>query len=218
MNIWKVLWVWKARRRGSLVTVAVKLIPKLGKSARDLEALRREIEILRDLRHPCIVQMLDAFETREEVGVVTEFAQGELFQVLEDDRRLSEPVVGRVAAQLVSALRYLHAHRIVHRDMKPQNVLVAAGGGVKLCDFGFARAMSSATLVVTSIKGTPLYMAPELVLERPYDHRADLWSLGVILYELFVGKPPFYTTSIVALVKAIVKDPVSIPQGLSADF
>jgi fused-like protein len=76
---------------------------------------------------------------------------------------------------------------------QPQNILIEANGTVKLCDFGFARAMSHNTVVLTSIKGTPLYMAPELVQEKPYNHTADLWSLGIILYELFVGRPPFYT-------------------------
>jgi serine/threonine protein kinase len=95
---------------------------------------------------------------------------GELFQILEDDQSLPEDVVRSIARQLVRALHYLHSHRIIHRDMKPQNILISANGAVKLCDFGFARAMSSSTLVVTSIKGTPLYMAPELVQEQPYNH------------------------------------------------
>ena len=123
-----------------------------------------------------------------------------------------------IAVQLVDALHYLHSNRIIHRDMKPQNILIVADGTVKLCDFGFARAMSSSTFVLTSIKGTPLYMAPELVQEKPYTHTVDLWSLGVILYELFVGKPPFYTTSIYALVKQIVKDPVKFPPSMSPQF
>ena len=95
---------------------------------------------------------------------------GELFEVLEDDKALPEEEVRSIAKQLVRALHYLHSNRIIHRDMKPQNVLIGAHGCVKLCDFGFARAMSCSTLVVTSIKGTPLYMAPELVQEQPYNH------------------------------------------------
>lgn len=105
-----------------------------------------------------------------------------------------------------------------YRDMKPQNVLIGKGGIVKLCDFGFARAMSINTLVLTSIKGTPLYMSPELVEEKPYDHNADLWSLGCILYELFVGKPPFYTNSIFQLVSLIIKDDIKWPKTMSDDF
>jgi serine/threonine protein kinase len=130
----------------------------------------------------------DAFETRAEFCVVTEFAQGELFEVLEDDNCLPEAEVAAIARQLVAALHYLHSHRVIHRDMKPQNILIGARRRVKLCDFGFARAMSSATLVLTSIKGTPLYMAPELVQEQPYTHAVDLWSLGVILYGALGGE------------------------------
>ena len=124
----------------------------------------------------------------------------------------------KIAKQLVQALYYLHSNRVIHRDMKPQNILVGAHGRVKLCDFGFARAMSSNTVVLTSIKGTPLYMAPELVKEQPYDLTVDLWSLGVILYELLVGQPPFYTNSIYSLINHIVKDPVEYPADISPDL
>jgi fused len=162
--------------------------------------------------------MLDSFETSHEFCVVTEFAQGELFEILEDDRSLGEPEVRKIAQQLVHALYYLHSHRIIHRDMKPQNILISANGIVKLCDFGFARSMSTNTIVLTSIKGTPLYMAPELVQELPYNHTVDLWSLGVIIYELFVGTPPFYTNSIYTLIHLIVKDPVKFPDNMSPEF
>lgn len=101
---------------------------------------------------------------------ISEFANGELFEVLEDDGKLPESVCQLIAKQLVAALEYLHSKRIIHRDMKPQNILIGSNSRVKLCDFGFARAMSRNTQVLTSIKGTPLYMAPELVQERPYDH------------------------------------------------
>ncbi|XP_012580085.1 PREDICTED: serine/threonine-protein kinase 36 [Condylura cristata] len=210
--------VYKGRRKYSAQVVALKFIPKLGRSEKELKNLQREIEIMRGLRHPNIVHMLDSFETDKEVVVVTDYAEGELFQILEDDGKLPEDQVQAIAAQLVSALYYLHSHRILHRDMKPQNILLAKGGGIKLCDFGFARAMSTNTMVLTSIKGTPLYMSPELVEERPYDHTADLWSVGCILYELAIGTPPFYTTSIFQLVNLILKDPVRWPPTISPCF
>eukprot|EP01135_Chromosphaera_perkinsii_P008696 Nk52_evm29s1444 gene=Nk52_evmTU29s1444 len=210
--------VYRARKRYSGQIVAIKFIPKHGKSEKELKNLRKEMEIMKGLIHPNIIQMLHWFETPEDLGVVTEFASGELFHVLEDDRKLPENIVCSIARQLVCALEYLHSNRILHRDMKPQNILIAKGRSIKLCDFGFAREMSLDTLVLTSIKGTPLYMAPELVKEQPYDHTADLWSLGCILYELYVGKPPFYTTSIFQLVNLIIKNSVKYPDGMSPDF
>ncbi|XP_021764025.1 serine/threonine-protein kinase TIO-like [Chenopodium quinoa] len=210
--------VYKGRRKYSGQTVAMKFIMKHGKSDKDLHNLRQEIEILRKLKHENIIEMLDSFETAQEFCVVTEFAQGELFEVLEDDKCLPEEQVQAIAKQLVRALHYLHSNRIIHRDMKPQNILIGSGSIVKLCDFGFARAMSMNTVVLRSIKGTPLYMAPELVREQPYNHTADLWSLGVILYELFVGQPPFYTNSVYALIRHIIKDPVKYPENMSPEF
>ncbi|XP_067934928.1 serine/threonine-protein kinase 36-like [Watersipora subatra] len=210
--------VYKGRRKFSSQIVAMKFISKQGRSEKELKNLRKEIEIMRQLRHPNIVQMLDSFETEKEVVAVTDYACGELFQILEDDGSLPEDQVQQIAAQLVSALFYLHAHRILHRDMKPQNILLGKDGIIKLCDFGFARTMSANTLVLTSIKGTPLYMSPELVEEKPYDHTADLWALGCILYELNTGQPPFYTNSIFQLVSLIVKDPVKWPKTMSSVF
>ncbi|TNN72519.1 Serine/threonine-protein kinase 36 [Liparis tanakae] len=207
--------VYKGRKRCTGQVVALKFMPKLGRSEKELRSLKTEIEIMRGLQHPHIVQLFDSFETETEVVVVTEYAEGQLFQILEDDGHLPERQVHEIACQLVSALYYLHSHRILHRDMKPQNILLGKSGVVKLCDFGFARSMSVSTMVLTSIKGTPLYMSPELVEEKPYDHTADLWSLGCILYELHTGAPPFYTNSIFHLVQLIVRDPVKWPDTMS---
>ncbi|KAF7258561.1 hypothetical protein EG68_04333 [Paragonimus skrjabini miyazakii] len=167
--------VYRGRVKDNGQIVAMKFIPKVGKSEKSLKNLKREIGIMQSMHHANIIEMKDTFETEREVVAITDYAEGDLFQIIEDDGQLSEEIVRSIACQLVSALYYLHAHRILHRDMKPQNILLGQEGVIKLCDFGFARVMNLNSMVLTSIKGTPLYMAPELVQEKPYDHTADLW-------------------------------------------
>ncbi|KAL4335417.1 hypothetical protein GQ457_07G018800 [Hibiscus cannabinus] len=191
--------VYKGRRK-----YTGQFIMKHGKTGKDIHNLRQEIEILQKLKHENIIEMIDSFESEQGFCIVTEFAQGDLFQA--------------IAKHLLRALHYLHSNRIIHRDMKPQNILIGAGSVVKLCDFGFARAMSTNTVVLRSVKGTPFYMAPELVREQPYTHTVYLWSIGVILYELFVGQPPFCSNSVYALLRHIVTDPVKYPDKMSANF
>ncbi|KAL0235455.1 hypothetical protein GEMRC1_002037 [Eukaryota sp. GEM-RC1] len=160
----------------------------------------------------------DYIETSKNLCVVTEYAHGDLYEIIDDDKSLPEVEIRGIAIQLVSALKYLHDNRVIHRDLKPQNILICSNGCIKLCDFGFARALSKSTIVARSIKGTPLYMAPELVQERAYDHTIDLWSLGIILYELFHSKPPFFTNNLVSLVAQIVRDRIKFAPEISPEF
>lgn len=207
--------VYRGRRKYTGQFVALKVIPKIGKTEADLRLLRTEAKILRQLDHVNIILLLDHFETASDIVLVTEFAHGELLQILQDDHVLPPAVVQSIARQLTSALHYLHDHRIMHRDLKPQNVLVSSGGVVKLCDFGFAAELSSASAMLASIKGTPLYLAPEVFSGRgEYDLRADIWSLGVVLYELALGRPPFFAATLPELMRLIAETPApSFPSG-----
>ncbi|KAM7347753.1 STKc_STK36 domain-containing protein fused [Cochliomyia hominivorax] len=209
--------VYKAIRKDDEQTVAIKVISKRGRSTRELKNLRRECDIQAQLKHPNVIEMLESFETKNELVVVTEFALIDLHRYMSRNGALTEEKAQGLICHLVSALYYLHSNRILHRDLKPQNVLLDEDLHAKLCDFGLARNMTMSTHVLTSIKGTPLYMAPELLAERPYDHQADLWSLGCIAYETMAGQPPFCTTSILHLVKIIKHEDVKWPSFLSSE-
>lgn len=203
--------VYKAKQISDGSLVALKVISKRGRSNKELKGFRRECEIQRNLHHPNIIQMLDSFETENEIVVITEFAHKELTAVLCKVGFLPEDQVQKIVWDLVSALFYLHSNRVLHRDLKPQNILLDIKNHAKLCDFGFARNMSTGTHVLTSIKGTPLYMAPELIDEQPYDYTADLWSLGCIIYEMLMGTPPFSTNSILHLIRLITHEQIQWP-------
>ncbi|KAK3924318.1 Serine/threonine-protein kinase 36 [Frankliniella fusca] len=208
--------VYKAEVKSSKQNVALKVITKRKKTLKEIQNLRQEFEIQRDLCHPNIIRMLDSFETEDDIIVVTEFAPQDLSQLLRDKGHLPEDIVKQIVCDLLSALYYLHYHRVLHRDLKPQNILVETNGTAKLCDFGFARSMSMDTYVLTSIKGTPLYMAPEIISQCPYDHSADLWSLGCIVYECLVGSPPYCTDALLRLVSLIHQE-IKWPTFLSPE-
>ena len=143
--------------------------------------------------------------------MVTEFAGKDLAEVLETKKKLKSDEVRQFASQILSALLYLNKNRVVHRDLKPQNILIK-DGVIKICDFGFAREMSTMTVCLHSMKGTPLYIAPEILREMPYDYKVDVWSLGIILFELSTGYPPFHASSIAELVPKIFKDKPHYPK------
>uniref|UniRef100_A0A8D8SF66 non-specific serine/threonine protein kinase n=1 Tax=Cacopsylla melanoneura TaxID=428564 RepID=A0A8D8SF66_9HEMI len=210
--------VFKAKHLELQKTVALKIISKSGRSGKELSSLKHECEIQKHLAHPNIIKFIESHETAHEFVLITEFAHMSLSQLLEQKKRLSEINCVQILTNLISALYYLHSNRVLHRDLKPQNVLLNKAGIAMLCDFGFARSMAAGTHVLTSIKGTPLYMAPELIAERPYDHTADLWSLGCIAYEIHIGQPPFKTMSILHLIRLLKTREVTFPQDVSPEY
>ena len=173
--------------------VAIKILnSRHGNDDQFIERFRREAKNAAALNHPNIVSIYDRGEAEDTYYIAMEYLDG---------RTLKELIVGRGAApinvaieyarQILSALRFAHRHGIVHRDIKPHNVLVDGDGRVKVTDFGIARAGTSQMTETGSIVGTAQYLSPEQARGGEVDPRSDLYSLGVVLYELLTGKTPF---------------------------
>jgi len=173
---------------------ALKMIRKKGMNKVELNNLKHEIEILKEITHEHCIQMYDLYITSTYTYLITDLCSGgELFDVLTAKQVLSEEETSAIIRQLALALHYLHCLNIVHRDIKPENILLSDGGEnpvLKLCDFGLARVVPKEGL--TQPCGTPTYVAPEVIKEEKYGVAADWWSLGVILYLLLCGFPPFW--------------------------
>lgn len=194
--------VYKAYRKvNSREVVAIKCVSKKSLNKASVENLLTEIEILKAVKHPHIVQLKDFQWDGENIYLIMEYcAGGDLSHFIRSRRVLPERVVCRFLQQLASALQYLHQRHISHLDLKPQNVLLSSQSTphLKLADFGFAQHMSPWD-EKRVLRGSPLYMAPEMVCRQQYDARVDLWSVGVILYEALFGRPPFASKSFLEL-------------------
>lgn len=188
------------------------------------EIIDKEIDIMRALNHPNIVKLISAIrqegdnnaEDSEEDGsqlyVVLEFCAGGDFRRYIKGKRLSEKWARIYLLQIAAGIEYLHNRDIIHRDLKPHNMLLSEDKkNLKIADFGFARVIGNEALTAT-LCGSPLYMAPEVLRGDSYGAKADLWSVGVILYEMVCGERPFHdVASIVELKKQLLSEPIRFP-------
>ncbi|XP_051513005.1 serine/threonine-protein kinase ULK3-like [Myxocyprinus asiaticus] len=207
--------VYKAfRKTDNREAVAVKVVSKKSLNKTSMENLLTEIEILRTVRHPHIVQLKDFQWDSDNIYLILEWCSGgDLSCFIRSRRILPERVARRCLQQIACALQFLHEKNISHLDLKPQNILLS-GNTLKLADFGFAQYMSPWD-EQHALRGSPLYMAPEMVCRRHYDARVDLWSVGVILYEALFGRAPFASRSFAELEEKICSEkPVELPSGV----
>ncbi|KAJ8328046.1 hypothetical protein QVD99_006230 [Batrachochytrium dendrobatidis] len=153
-----------------------------------------EKDILESVHHGFIVELLHTFQTKTTLFFCMEYVHGgDLYQMLKQLGSLTEKQAVFYAAEVVVVFEYLHSLHIVYRDLKPENILLDSTGHIKLADFGFAKKITSTT---KSFCGTPDYMAPEIIISRPYSFAVDWWSLGILIFELVAGKTPFRGFSI----------------------
>ncbi|GJP54833.1 hypothetical protein CLOM_g13862 [Closterium sp. NIES-68] len=211
--------VWRGRRRSTGDAVAIKEIPTERLSSKLHESLESEIAILRRARHPNIVHLLDIVKTSSRMFLVLEYcAGGDLSHHIRRGGAVREAAARHFMRQLGAGLQVLRANNLIHRDLKPQNLLLSertSAAVLKIADFGFARSLQPQGLAET-LCGSPLYMAPEILQCQRYDAKADLWSVGAILFELVVGRPPFGGQNHVHLLQNIKRSEARVPRDIAA--
>jgi len=186
--------VRKCKRRSDGEVFALKVINKKNLDKDDLVILESEVAIMRQVTHPNIIRMHDIFDSRSKMCLVLDLMEGgELFDRIIEKGHFSEKDAANSFVQMVQALGYLHEKHIVHRDLKPENLLFekkSNDSAIKLIDFGLAGSCKNGELKTPC--GTPNYVAPEILRRSKYGTQADMWSIGVILYIILCGFPPFY--------------------------
>jgi serine/threonine protein kinase len=205
--------VYKARDRETGEIVALKLLkPEIASDQTMMERFKNELLFARKITHKNVCRMYD-FNRIDGIAYTSmEFVEGEsLRTALNRFGGLAVRKALGMALQICSGLKEAHAQGIVHRDLKPENVMIDAQGNVKIMDFGIARSMEAATRLTGSMMGTPAYMAPEQVTGKPVDYRTDVYSLGLILYEMFTGAQAFQADTPVAAAMKQIRETPALP-------
>jgi serine/threonine protein kinase len=202
--------VYKARDRETGETVALKLLkPEIASDQAMMDRFKNELLFARKITHKNVCRVYEFNRVGGVAYTSMEFVEGEsLRSVLNRFGGLPQRKATDLALQICSGLKEAHAQGIVHRDLKPENVMIDGQGNVKIMDFGIARSMEAGTRLTGSMVGTPAYMAPEQAAGKSVDYRTDIYSLGLMLYEMFTGVPAFSAdNSIAVALKQMREDP-----------
>ena len=179
------------KNKSTFELFALKLIDKksLEEEKTPHELILREISVHKTLSHPNIIKLIESFEDTQKLYIILEYAEGgNLFELIKQNGKLPESQARSIQYQSVLAVQYLTENSIVHRDIKPENILIGEEGSIKLCDFGWC---VKGQELRSTFCGTIDYMAPEMIKNQKHSYEVDVWALGVLLYEMLHGYPPF---------------------------
>lgn len=171
-----------------------------------------ERKLLQELTHPGVIRLIHSFEDCQRLYLLLEFAAGGQLLSRIPGKGMSWEVARFYASEVVIVLEYLHGQSVLHRDLKPENVLIGADGHIKVTDFGTAKRTEERCF---SFCGTAEYLAPEVIMRKGHGAAVDWWALGILLYELLTGKPPFQAATPYALYSSILTSAVVYPSHLT---
>lgn len=211
--------VMQVRKRDTSRIYALKTLRKAHIVSRsEVNHTLAERTVLAQVNNPFIVPLKFSFQSPEKLYLVLAFVNGgELFHHLQREGRFNEERSRFYTAELLSALECLHGFNVVYRDLKPENILLDYTGHIALCDFGLCKLNMTETETTNTFCGTPEYLAPELLHGQGYTKTVDWWTLGVLLYEMLTGLPPFYDENTNEMYRKILQDELRFPAEVAPD-
>lgn len=192
-------------------------------SEKERQSAECEVEFLRVITGPTIIKFYESFIENNEIQIIMEYAEGgSLAQLIQKhcitNKKFTEDEIMMYTAQITLSLLALHCKQILHRDIKTQNIFIKEGV-LKLGDFGISKALATEDAMAQTKCGTPYFMPPEVCKGCPYDAKADVWAMGVIIYELVTLKKPFDSKTVEGIQDVIINNPVDpLPQGTSGSL
>jgi mitogen-activated protein kinase 1/3 len=200
-----------ARDKRTDTKVAIKKVRDCFHNLTDAKRILREIKLMQHLNHPNIIQLVDMInplstEDFEDIYLVMEYMQSDLHKIIYSENELSSSHMAFIIYQILCALKHIHSAGVIHRDLKPGNILINADCTAKICDFGLARGVSDEDMLLTEYVVTRWYRAPEVVVSaQRYDESVDIWAVGCILAEMLLKEPVFQGEDYIDQLRVIFK-------------
>jgi len=196
------------------IVTAIKMLSKSQiLKTKQVSHIKAEKNILATVSYPFLVNLFGSFQDEERLYFVLEYVVGgEFFTHLRTAGRFAEDTARYYAAQILLSFEYIHSRDVIYRDLKPENLLLDKNGNVKITDFGFAKKIDHRTYTLC---GTPDYLAPEIILNKGHGKPVDWWALGVLVYEMLAGYPPFYDDDPMGTYQKILHGKIDFPSHFS---
>ena len=185
--------VWKVTHENSKKVYCIKMMTKRDIFEQKLiNQINKEIGIMYNINHPYSVKLYNHFEDNEKLYLIMELASnGNLYNFIQNNKKIkTKEMIKKIIIQVIEIIKYLHSLDIIYRDIKPENILLDKDYNVKLCDYGWASYLSKGQFC-SAYCGTPEYVSPEVIKKYPYNEKVDIWGIGVLIFELVFGYPPF---------------------------